>query len=200
MGVFSKSSWLVLHCWVFLVLSLRAQPNAASEVSIRSWLKATVVMFVKIVPQLASWMTTYLRIVMAEWFLMQHCRMDFIPLKLARMGLVALDTVPPTAYLMAPTSFTNATNITVNISFTEPCGFGCSSVNSCNLFVYGSGQVLPSTLRVIQPNLTYSVVVSLPTSSQFGKVTIVTDKSFCTDAAGNKFTRTENSSLVVHYA
>nr|GMC75689.1 uncharacterized protein LOC109177202 isoform X2 [Ipomoea batatas] len=81
----------------------------------------------------------------------------------------------------------------------HPCGFGCSSVNSCNLFVYGSGQVLPSTLRVIQPNLTYSVVVSLPTSSQFGKVTIVTDKSFCTDAAGNKFTRTENSSLVVHY-
>lgn len=47
------------------------------------------------------------------------------------------DTVPPTAYITASSSFTNAKNVSVNISFTEPCssrgGFGCSSVNACNV-------------------------------------------------------------------
>ena len=47
------------------------------------------------------------------------------------------DTIPPTAYITASKSFTNALNVSVNISFTEPCtgggGFGCSSVNACNV-------------------------------------------------------------------
>nr|GMC69900.1 uncharacterized protein LOC109177202 isoform X1 [Ipomoea batatas] len=227
MGFFSKSSWLVLHCWVFLVLSLRAQPNAASEVSIRflktpspfSNQNSTKFVFQVLVGgnssdvckdcpttcKLDDHVPSDCHGEMVSYAALQDGFHTFEACTNGSRGVGCashnwtVDTVPPTAYLMAPTSFTNATNITVNISFTEPCGFGCSSVNSCNLFVYGSGQVLPSTLRVIQPNLTYSVVVSLPTSSQFGKVTIVTDKSFCTDAAGNKFTRTENSSLVVHY-
>ncbi|XP_031105543.1 uncharacterized protein LOC116010330 isoform X1 [Ipomoea triloba] len=227
MGFFSKSSWLVLHCWVFLVLSLRAQPNAASEVSIRflktpspfSNQNSTKFVFQVLVGdnssdvckdcpttcKLDDHVPSDCHGGMVSYAALQDGFHTFEACTNGSRGVGCashnwtVDTVPPTAYLMASTSFTNATNITVNISFTEPCGFGCSSVNSCNLFVYGSGQVLPSTLRVIQPNLTYSVVVSLPTSSQFGKVTIVTDKSFCTDAAGNKFTRTENSSLVVHY-
>lgn len=47
------------------------------------------------------------------------------------------DTIPPTAYITASTSFTNALNVSVNISFSEPCSgggtFGCSSVNTCNV-------------------------------------------------------------------
>ena len=45
------------------------------------------------------------------------------------------DTVPPTANITASTDFTNALNVSINISFSEPCtggpGFVCSSVNAC---------------------------------------------------------------------
>ncbi|OVA16963.1 hypothetical protein BVC80_9043g4 [Macleaya cordata] len=114
-----------------------------------------------------------------------------------------VDTVPPTAYITAATPFTNALNITVNISFSEPCtlggGFGCASVNSCNLLVYGPGQVLPSSLTTLQPDLKFSLLVGLSSNVQYGRVVLVMDKSFCTDNAGNKFTRTTNSSFLVHF-
>lgn len=114
-----------------------------------------------------------------------------------------VDTIPPTAYITTPTSFTNASNVSVDITFTEPCwsqgGFGCSSTNSCNLLVYGAGQVVPNTLNVIEPGLKFSVVVSLSTRDQYGRVILVMDKNFCSDPAGNKFTRTENSSLFIHF-
>ncbi|MCE3214867.1 hypothetical protein HAX54_000154 [Datura stramonium] len=114
-----------------------------------------------------------------------------------------VDTIPPTAYITTPTSFTNASNVSVDITFSEPCwsqgGFGCSSTNSCNLLVYGAGQVVPNTLNVIEPDLRFSVVVSLSTRDQYGRVILVMDKNFCSDPAGNKFRRTENSSLFVHF-
>ena len=50
------------------------------------------------------------------------------------------DTVSPTAYITTSTPFTNALNVSINISFSEPCigptgggGFVCSSVNDCNV-------------------------------------------------------------------
>lgn len=47
------------------------------------------------------------------------------------------DTVPPTAFVAAAKSFTNETNISVNVSFSESCsglgGFQCTSVDSCNV-------------------------------------------------------------------
>lgn len=114
-----------------------------------------------------------------------------------------VDTIPPTAYITTPTSFTNASNVSVDITFTEPCwnqgGFGCSSTNSCNLLVYGAGQVVPNTLNVIEPDLKFSAVVSLSTRDQYGRVILVMDKNFCSDPAGNKFRRTENSSLFIHF-
>ncbi|KAK9926859.1 hypothetical protein M0R45_024068 [Rubus argutus] len=112
-----------------------------------------------------------------------------------------VDTVPPTASVTASRSFTNASNVSVNISFSKPCngggGFGCSSVNTCNLLVYGPGQVIPSSLNILEPNLKYSLVVALSSSVQYGRVILVMDKNFCSDAAGNRFVRTENSSLYV---
>ncbi|KAL8159313.1 hypothetical protein V2J09_000850 [Rumex salicifolius] len=110
-----------------------------------------------------------------------------------------VDTVPPTAYVTATNSFMNAGNVSVNISFSEPCGFGCLTVNTCNLIVYGSGQVIPQTLTILQPNLTYSVTVTLSSSSLYGRAILIMDKAFCLDAAGNTFTRTENSSFTIHF-
>ncbi|KAK6924828.1 Bacterial Ig-like domain 12 [Dillenia turbinata] len=114
-----------------------------------------------------------------------------------------VDTVPPTASITASTSFTNAQNISVNISFSEPCtgggGFRCLDVNVCNLLVYGEGKVMPSTLTVLQPNLTFSILVELSSNVEYGRVILVMDKNFCTDNAGNVFTRTPNSFFTVHF-
>lgn len=113
------------------------------------------------------------------------------------------DTIPPTAYVTAATSFTNAPNVSVNVSFSEPCwtegGFSCDSVNACSLLVYGAGQVVPSTFTTIQPNLKFSAVVSFSTSVQYGRVVLVMDTNFCKDRAGNNFMRTANSSFFVHF-
>ncbi|KAL4634077.1 hypothetical protein ACB092_04G171300 [Castanea dentata] len=117
-----------------------------------------------------------------------------------------VDTIPPTAYITTSTPFTNAMNVSINISFSEPCtrptgggSFVCSSVNDCNLLVYGSGQVIPSSLNILQPNLQYSVLVGLSSTAQYGRVILVMDKNFCTDSAGNKFTRNQNYTFNVHF-
>ncbi|XP_038709363.1 uncharacterized protein LOC120004167 isoform X2 [Tripterygium wilfordii] len=114
-----------------------------------------------------------------------------------------IDTIPPTAHVTSLTPITSALNVSVDISFTEPCigdgGFRCSSVNACNLLVYGAGHVIPSSLIILQPNLKYSLLVGLSSSVLYGRVILVTEKLFCTDIAGNRFTRTANSSFFVHF-
>ncbi|KAH7857150.1 hypothetical protein Vadar_009631 [Vaccinium darrowii] len=114
-----------------------------------------------------------------------------------------VDTIPPTAYVTAATSFTNTLSVPVNISFSEPCngggGFGCSSTNACNLLVYGAGQVVPTSLKILEPNLKFSLTVSLSSNVERGRVILVMDKNFCTDSAGNKFMRSSNSSFLVHF-
>ncbi|KAK6920679.1 hypothetical protein RJ641_014357 [Dillenia turbinata] len=114
-----------------------------------------------------------------------------------------VDTVPPTASITASTSFTYAQNVSVNISFSEPCigggGFGCSDVNTCNLLVYGAGQVMPSTLTILQPNLTFSILVKLSSDVEYGRAILVMNKNFCRDNAGNVFTRTANSFFTIHF-
>uniref|UniRef100_A0A1D1YIJ6 Glutathione transport system permease protein gsiD n=1 Tax=Anthurium amnicola TaxID=1678845 RepID=A0A1D1YIJ6_9ARAE len=114
----------------------------------------------------------------------------------------SIDTVSPTAYISASTYFTNAENVSVDISFSEPCsgggGFRCF-MNDCNLLVYGAGQVVPSTLRVLQPELKYSLLVSISTDAIYGRLVVVMDKNFCTDRSGNRFTRSKNSSVLLHF-
>ncbi|XP_030938237.1 uncharacterized protein LOC115963393 isoform X2 [Quercus lobata] len=114
-----------------------------------------------------------------------------------------VDTVPPTAYISTSTPFTNALNASINISFSEPCtgggGFVCSSVNACNLLVDGAGQVIPNSLKTLQPNLQYSILVGLSSTAQSGRVILVMDKNFCTDSAGNKFERNKNSNFTLHF-
>ncbi|KAL8465483.1 hypothetical protein ACS0TY_034837 [Phlomoides rotata] len=114
-----------------------------------------------------------------------------------------VDTVKPTASVTAAASFTSASRVPVNISFSEPCGggggFRCSSVNACNLLVYGPGEVMPDTLSIIEPNMKYSLVVSVSERVRYGRLVLVMDKNVCTDSAGNQFTRSENSSLFIHF-
>ncbi|KAL2935960.1 Cysteine--tRNA ligase [Bienertia sinuspersici] len=90
-----------------------------------------------------------------------------------------IDTVHPTANISASTSFTIANNVT--------------------LLVYGAGQVMPNTLKTIEPNLKYSIVVSLSTDVEYGRAILVMDRGFCTDNAGNHFIRPSNSSFIVHF-
>ncbi|XP_051136790.1 uncharacterized protein LOC127255339 isoform X2 [Andrographis paniculata] len=114
-----------------------------------------------------------------------------------------VDTVSPTAYITADALFTSAPIVSINISFSEPCGsrggFRCSSVDSCNLLVYGSGEVLPETLNVLEPNMKYSIAVRVSEKVRYGRLILVMDRNFCADYAGNEFVRTENSSLFVHF-
>ncbi|KAK6924829.1 hypothetical protein RJ641_009155 [Dillenia turbinata] len=110
-----------------------------------------------------------------------------------------IDTIPPTANLTASTLYTDAQNVSINISFSEPCtqdgGFKCSAVDACNLLVHGGGQVLPSTFSILQPDLKFSLLVDLSSSVQNEQVQLTMDENFCKDSAGNGFTRTTNSSL-----
>lgn len=114
-----------------------------------------------------------------------------------------VDTVPPTASVTAGASFTNASNVSVVISFSEPCTeggkFGCSSVNACNLLVYGAGHVIPSTFSILERDLTYSLTVAISSTVQYGRAILVMDRNFCADRAGNAFTRTANSTFYVHF-
>ncbi|XP_065030595.1 uncharacterized protein LOC135653069 isoform X2 [Musa acuminata AAA Group] len=112
-----------------------------------------------------------------------------------------VDTISPTAYISAA-SFTNALNISVNVSFSEPCtsggGFKCSP-SHCNLLIYGAGRVLPSTLRVLLPGLKFSFMVGISADVQFGRLILAMDKVFCTDNAGNMFKQSSDSSFILHF-
>ncbi|KAK9278936.1 hypothetical protein L1049_028518 [Liquidambar formosana] len=224
-----KFSWVILFCWVFLLLRLKALSDG-SEVTV-NFLKAPLAF-----SHLNSATFVFEVLVGGNGDTCSNCRItckldERIPSD-CEAGEVSysdlqegnhifevctngsqgvgcasynwtVDTVPPTAYVTASTSFTNALNVSVNISFSEPCtgggGFGCSSVNACNLLVYGAGQVMPSSLNILQPNLKFSVLVGLSTNVQYGRVILVMDKNFCTDSAGNKFARSTNSSFFVHF-
>ncbi|CAK9863574.1 unnamed protein product [Sphagnum jensenii] len=114
-----------------------------------------------------------------------------------------VDTIPPTAFVEAGQAYTDAVNVTVNITFSELCdqdgGFVCPNTSSCDLLVHGPGVVVPSTFEEIEHGLIYSVVVMLSTQVPSGKVTVVMARRPCADAAGNLFERTANSSFVIRF-
>ncbi|XP_010426289.1 PREDICTED: uncharacterized protein LOC104711297 isoform X2 [Camelina sativa] len=114
-----------------------------------------------------------------------------------------VDTVSPTAFVTASMPFTSAQNVSVNITFTEPCvggrGFRCSSVNACDLLVYGAGQVIPSSFTVLDQFLRYSLLVGLSPDAQYGRIVLVMNKNVCSDKAGNDFQRALGSRFFVHF-
>ncbi|CAN8278206.1 unnamed protein product [Cochlearia groenlandica] len=115
----------------------------------------------------------------------------------------AVDTISPTAFVTAAMPFTSAQNMSVNITFTEPCfgggGFSCSSVNACDLLVYGAGHVIPSSFTVLDQYLRYSLFVGLSPDAQYGRIVLVMNKNVCFDAAGNNFKRALGSRFFFHF-
>ncbi|KAL6007060.1 hypothetical protein ACLOJK_032556 [Asimina triloba] len=77
-------------------------------------------------------------------------------------------------------------------------GIHCDSYN-WTLLVYGAGQVIPSSLKILQPNQKFSLLVELSPSVLYGRVVLIMDRDFCTDVAGNRFTRTTNSTFLLHF-
>ncbi|XP_049936469.1 uncharacterized protein LOC116264164 isoform X2 [Nymphaea colorata] len=115
----------------------------------------------------------------------------------------SVDTVHPTASISASTSFTSALNLPVVVTFNKPClgggGFTCSSINACDLLVYGPAQVIPTTLEVLQTDTKFSILVSFYPNVQYGRVILAMRRGFCTDVAGNRFLRTSNSTYHLHF-
>ncbi|KAF3784447.1 hypothetical protein EJ110_NYTH30086 [Nymphaea thermarum] len=113
------------------------------------------------------------------------------------------NTVHPTASISASTSFTSALNLPVMVTFNKPClgggGFTCSSVNACDLLVYGPAQVIPTTLEVLQTDMKFSILVSFYPNVQYGRIILAMRRGFCTDVAGNRFLRTSNSTYHLHF-
>ncbi|XP_044485980.1 uncharacterized protein LOC123211359 isoform X2 [Mangifera indica] len=224
---FSKFPWLVLHCWLLSLLLSKAHADA-SEASVKflkapkpfSHVNSATFLFLVLVDgndtcsdcviscKLDDGIASHCGTREVLYTGLQDGNHTFIVCWNGSLGVGCssynwiVDTVPPTAYITASSSFTSELNVSVNISFTEPCiggGFRCSSVNACNLLVYGAGQVVPSSLVTLQPALKYSLIVSLSPMVQYGRVILVMGKNFCTDSAGNKFTRTANSIFYVHF-
>ncbi|XP_058087384.1 uncharacterized protein LOC131234484 isoform X2 [Magnolia sinica] len=54
-------------------------------------------------------------------------------------------------------------------------------------------------MKILQPGLKYSLLVGSSPNVEYGRVILVMDIGFCTDAAGNWFTRTANSSYFLHF-
>ena len=68
------------------------------------------------------------------------------------------------------------------------------------LWVFGNGYVIPSTLKELEKGRRYSLDVALnTTATPTGKVTAVVASDACADAAGNTLQRTNQSSFLVRF-
>ncbi|KAL6135917.1 hypothetical protein ACLB2K_068142 [Fragaria x ananassa] len=113
-----------------------------------------------------------------------------------------IDTIPPTATIFSEKDYTSAERISIDITFSEACtgkgGFRCVNSSSCDVIVQGPAYVHASSLRMIKPSIEYSLDVILSFTSMNGRVVIRMADKFCTDQAGNSFTRTNGSTKIIH--
>ncbi|KAH9791927.1 hypothetical protein KPL71_003931 [Citrus sinensis] len=114
-----------------------------------------------------------------------------------------IDTLPPTATILSKQNYTNAEKITIDIKFSEACtgkgGFTCVNSSNCNVIIDGPAHVQESSLRITETNIRYSLDIILSTGSIYGRVVIGMADKFCTDMAGNAFTRTNGSIIVIRF-
>ncbi|CAL9014838.1 unnamed protein product [Prunus brigantina] len=114
-----------------------------------------------------------------------------------------VDTIPPTATIFSEMNYTSAEKLAIGIMFNEACtgkgGFRCLNSSNCDVIVDGPGRVQPSSLRMIKPSISYSLDVVLSLASMYGRVVIRMADDFCTDQAGNSFTRTNGSTIIIHF-
>ncbi|KAJ0113031.1 hypothetical protein Patl1_03033 [Pistacia atlantica] len=114
-----------------------------------------------------------------------------------------IDTIPPTATILSKQNYTNAERITIDIKFSETCagtgGFKCLNSSNCDVIINGPAHIDVSSLKIIKPNIKYKLDIILPMDSIYGRVVIRMAENFCTDIAGNGFTRTNGSTIVIRF-
>ncbi|XP_062010344.1 uncharacterized protein LOC133726750 isoform X1 [Rosa rugosa] len=114
-----------------------------------------------------------------------------------------IDTIPPTATIFSGKNYTSTERIAIDITFSEACtgkgGFRCVNSSSCDVIIHGPAHVHASSLRMIKPGISYSLDVILSFTSMNGRVVIRMADKFCTDQAGNSFTRTNGSTIIIHF-
>ncbi|KAG4938354.1 hypothetical protein JHK86_044495 [Glycine max] len=112
-------------------------------------------------------------------------------------------TIPPTAAITSEQTHTNGQRIAIDVTFSEPCtgigGFHCLNSSNCDIMVAGPAQVDASSLQITRPGAKYSLGVIISSEVTYGRVVITMVENTCTDQAGNKFRRTNDSTLIIHF-
>ncbi|KAE9599554.1 hypothetical protein Lalb_Chr14g0363441 [Lupinus albus] len=114
-----------------------------------------------------------------------------------------IDTTAPTAAITSEQMYTNAKRVTIDITFSEPCtglgGFKCLNSSICDVMVAGPAKVHASSLLITTPGVKYSLEVILSSEIIRGRAVIALGDNTCSDQAGNKFIRTNDSTLIIHF-
>ncbi|XP_062105439.1 uncharacterized protein LOC133817071 [Humulus lupulus] len=114
-----------------------------------------------------------------------------------------IDTIPPTAAISSKQDYTNARRVTIDVKFSEACmgrgGFKCLTSSNCDVILKGPAYVNPKSLRIIEPDIHYKLDIIFSMASTLGRVVVRMAENICTDQAGNIFTRTNGSSLTIHF-
>ncbi|XP_057982291.1 uncharacterized protein LOC131167504 [Malania oleifera] len=81
-----------------------------------------------------------------------------------------IDRVPPTATISSEQKYTNAEKIAIEVTFSKACtrrgGFKCFNSSNCDVLVNGPAHVQASSLRIIKPNIKYSLQISLSSKNR----------------------------------
>ncbi|XP_030485093.2 uncharacterized protein LOC115701432 isoform X2 [Cannabis sativa] len=114
-----------------------------------------------------------------------------------------IDTIPPTATISSKQDYTNAKRVAIDIKFSEACmgrgGFKCLTSSNCDVILKGPASINPKSLRIIKPAIHYKLDIVFSTTSILGRVVVRMAENICTDHAGNSFTRTNGSSITIHF-
>ncbi|RZC60074.1 hypothetical protein C5167_021840 [Papaver somniferum] len=93
--------------------------------------------------------------------------------------------------------------VSIDITFSEACtkggGFKCINASSCDVLINGPAEVNASTLKMVEQDIKYRIVVEFSASGVYGRVVVKMADMFCTDEAGNQFRRTNESVLILHF-
>ncbi|KAL4307642.1 hypothetical protein AHAS_Ahas16G0298700 [Arachis hypogaea] len=92
-------------------------------------------------------------------------------------------------------TYTSGKRVAIDITFSELCtglgGFKCQ--NSTN------SDVVASSFQIIKPGFKYSLDLILSSKNLYGHAVISMVENICADQAGNKFMRTNGSTLIIHF-
>ncbi|KAM6549579.1 hypothetical protein CsatB_021255 [Cannabis sativa] len=69
----------------------------------------------------------------------------------------------------------------------------------CQVILKGPASINPKSLRIIKPAIHYKLDIVFSTTSLLGRVVVRMAENICTDHAGNSFTRTNGSSITIHF-